>query len=154
MPWREGNSTRTATRSDLIRILIPMQKLPSVEILSGESTLRQSRSSLEPSWHANVELNPYISIESRDVIVFPFHKSELRLSSDLALPEPSKIETSLHPPKRYKPGRIDMPFTREIAWDSQTISSTSGEILIGGPGKVEVESVIEWEGARVHLQYL
>ena len=35
VPWREHTSTRTATRSELIKLLSPLQKLPSFEILSA-----------------------------------------------------------------------------------------------------------------------
>ena len=39
VPWREANSTRSAKRSDLIKLLHPVQKQPSVEILNGSIEL-------------------------------------------------------------------------------------------------------------------
>src|SRR6266850_4294586 len=35
VPWREGTAVRTATRADLIRLLMPLQSLPEVETLEG-----------------------------------------------------------------------------------------------------------------------
>src|SRR5262249_57432652 len=34
VPWREGNSTRTARRRDLLRLLVPLQKMPELELIS------------------------------------------------------------------------------------------------------------------------
>lgn len=36
VPWREGTSVRTADRADLLRVLIPQQKLPHLEVLWAE----------------------------------------------------------------------------------------------------------------------
>jgi hypothetical protein len=35
VPWREGTATRSATRSDLIRLLVPLGQMPTVEVLTG-----------------------------------------------------------------------------------------------------------------------
>ena len=34
VPWRDGTSVRTARRSDLVRMLLPMQHLPAVEVVA------------------------------------------------------------------------------------------------------------------------
>ena len=35
VPWREGIKTRTAKRSDLIKLLVPIQEIPEFELLGG-----------------------------------------------------------------------------------------------------------------------
>lgn len=35
VPWREGTKVRSATRTDLIRLLVPLQRLPEVEVLEA-----------------------------------------------------------------------------------------------------------------------
>lgn len=37
VPWREGTSVRTARREDLLRILVPVSRLPVIEVISGFS---------------------------------------------------------------------------------------------------------------------
>jgi hypothetical protein len=39
VPWREGTSTRSATRSDLMLLLSPLQRVPRCELLEGSLTL-------------------------------------------------------------------------------------------------------------------
>lgn len=34
VPWREATSIKSATRSQLIRLLTPIQKLPTVEVVA------------------------------------------------------------------------------------------------------------------------
>jgi hypothetical protein len=40
VPWREGNSTRSAKRQELLRLLAPTVRLPEVEILSAGANVR------------------------------------------------------------------------------------------------------------------
>ena len=35
VPWREGTAVRSARRSDLLRLLVPIQGMPNVEVLSA-----------------------------------------------------------------------------------------------------------------------
>lgn len=39
VPWREGNSTRSARHSDLIKLLVPLNYLPDFDILDGKLSL-------------------------------------------------------------------------------------------------------------------
>ena len=54
-PWREGTSIRSATRTDLIRLLVPLQRLPSVEVLEAvaEHGIDEGRS----VFHVNASLS-------------------------------------------------------------------------------------------------
>jgi hypothetical protein len=35
VPWRDGNSTRSAHRSELLRLLVPLQNLPALELMQA-----------------------------------------------------------------------------------------------------------------------
>jgi hypothetical protein len=71
VPWREGTSTRSATRSDLIRVLVPLAQMPTVEVLTGYLRANLvAQGSL--GWYLEMQL--YIVASSQSQIVFPFHK--------------------------------------------------------------------------------
>jgi len=42
VPWRDGTSTRSATRSDLIRLLEPLLRLPEITVLGGNLQVTQT----------------------------------------------------------------------------------------------------------------
>ena len=35
VPWREATGVKSATRSQLLRLLSPLQRLPSLEVIGG-----------------------------------------------------------------------------------------------------------------------
>ena len=49
VPWREGTAVRSARREDLIRILVPIMRAPSVEVTSADLSLVSDGNVL--SWH-------------------------------------------------------------------------------------------------------
>lgn len=71
VPWREGTAVRSARREDLLRILSPLQKAPSVEILWGWARLALSSAGKEHK--LNVRCNLYLTPLQSDKLVIPFH---------------------------------------------------------------------------------
>jgi hypothetical protein len=72
-PWREGNSTRTAHRSDLLLVLADRVDLPDLEVIDAwvEAIVRDEapdRVRLE------LQMAVYVDAGSTDQIVFPFHR--------------------------------------------------------------------------------
>ncbi len=70
VPWREGTSTRSAKRSELLKLLVPYLFLPSFEVLSGEAEVQQSNDG-EKYW--TVQLDLYIEPYNDTQSVIPFH---------------------------------------------------------------------------------
>lgn len=145
VPWRENTSTRSATRSDLIKLLSPLQKLPSIEILSGELVVQQMSISSPPpievtwqgaksgsnlEWHLTLEL--YIETKNTERVVIPLHRCNAWLEIVGWLPR-----TLFHPVRLWSPctgiGEL-------IVSQSLTIKSTNSEVLIDGPGKLSLYS--------------
>ena len=131
VPWREGTSTRTANRSDLIRLLVPLLNLPEVETLGGELIL-----SVHDRHHWHLKLELYITPQIGVPTVIPFHKCEasVTLPAQAILVDLQMIR--LVPP--YK------PTTGRGAWglgwepDSYTAASTQNELILQGPGVVNL----------------
>jgi hypothetical protein len=131
VPWREGTSTRTANRSDLIRLLVPLLNLPEVETLHGNLTLSQSTLSQSGMycWHLRIQL--YITPQAGIPVVIPFHRCE----ASATLPDrgaPINLgNVRLAPPDKLASGR-DLQYEP----DSYTIANTGSELIVQGPGLV------------------
>ena len=78
VPWREGARTRTATRSDLIRMLTPQSPPPEIEVLEGWLRLSHLRDRTTDAWELVLEL--YIVPLSPAAVVFPFHHCDVEVA--------------------------------------------------------------------------
>jgi hypothetical protein len=135
VPWREGRSTRTARRQELLRMLAPLMVVPEIEGLSCELSLREEwndDATQVHRWHLNGSI--YLLPTGRDQIVIPFHRCKVRLAIS-----PNQVieewkEFGLNAPRKI--GRIAR---RQLSAfdDSKTIESTSAELIVNGPGRVE-----------------
>jgi hypothetical protein len=123
VPWREGNQTRSAKREDLIRVLVPVQILPDVEMLQGalflfENDGRRSTAGIA-TWR--LELVFYLMPPSRDVLYFPFHRcsTSFRLrSSDQRFDLKDRVELC-------SVGKEGL---------SSNIAVTTSDLVVSGPG--------------------
>ena len=127
VPWREGTSIRTADRSDLIRLLVPILGLPQVETLGGELTIRKHD---KYRWYLDLQL--YITPQEPTVVVIPFHrcKATVKLPTLMAPIDLEKIR--LTTPTKAIPG----PIGSGSEPDSYTIAYTHSELILHGPGRV------------------
>jgi hypothetical protein len=71
VPWREGNSTRSAVRVDLLRVLLKAVKRPLVEVRRATMTFSSHSDGVE-KWNFEVEL--YGVPKDNSPVVFPSHK--------------------------------------------------------------------------------
>jgi len=70
VPWREGTSVRSATRSDLIRLLLPLERLPEVKIL-GLHLLAAMSARTTTGWRLAAKI--YIASRTKGELIIPFH---------------------------------------------------------------------------------
>lgn len=137
VPWREGTGTRTARRSDLIRLLAPLELLPEIEILdiSLTATIGGQDPSTGNHYPDKLSLTAelYIVPKNRQRVVIPFHRCQVEFEiSELPILKaywiglnPAKGEYRVH--GNTKPGSL-------------TIQSTAHEIIIDDPGKISLEA--------------
>jgi hypothetical protein len=84
VPWRDGNSTRTAGRGDLLRLLLPRQLHPEVDVMDGwlgveEAVLTIDAKPVEVlSW--DLWLGAYYTPKDDRQVVMPYHRCRLTLS--------------------------------------------------------------------------
>lgn len=142
VPWREGTSTRSATREDLLKILAPAIRKPKIELLGG---ILDARLMEKKDWDDSpdkfewkLRLFLYIEPSTSERVVIPFHRCEggfYFLGTDkkyrfrwVSL-EPSSV-TWL---KKHR-GDDTVVESRTIK-HSITMENTTDELLINGPGK-------------------
>jgi hypothetical protein len=120
VPWREGTATRSADRSDLLRLLAPLQRIPSIEILSAWLSAYlypDEKAPRELAWTLEVALYFVPRGEGRAVI--PSH----RCSASFELPT-------------YEPRTtLGAPRFTSSAPDS-LVKGTDSEAILDGPGRL------------------
>jgi hypothetical protein len=155
VPWREGTSVRSARREDLIRLLVPPSLLPMCEILAVDASASRVAG---PKAHVvawSVDIQLYLTPRTSDMVVLPFHRASLELLNP-GQPALQMSNISVAPLSRFTPSGFKP--------DSQTIASTSSELIINGPGRVEVHGSYQESafplsensvpGAEVRLQFV
>ena len=133
VPWREANSTRSARRSDLIKLLYPIQKQPSIEILNGSIELQKAISGLsQGAYQWNLNMMMYFITYSSETMVFPFHRCEVYWRPQGRPEEQLFTNLRITPPTSYS--------SREFKQKNKslTVDSTEYEVLIDTAGMTEL----------------
>jgi len=130
VPWREGTETRSARREDLIRILVPLEALPHIEILTAKASSKRAAAQVQMAefsavrslehlrWEGRLEL--YVTPMTSSRVVFPLHRAfaTFTLSG-------SHASVTIHPTflQRDRAGGFSVP-------ESEAIVSSPGRLLI------------------------
>ncbi|MBN1261349.1 MAG: ATP-binding protein, partial [Anaerolineae bacterium] len=129
VPWREGTSTRSATRADLLRILIPLQPLPSFEILGGSLTAEELERQERPALRWSLEFDLYVTTLGKEATVIPFHKCAGSFHVSGVLDPVAFHAITFNTPLR--------------ANGEPTIRATPSEVVILGPGRLYIAGSCE-----------
>jgi len=164
VPWRDGTGVRSATRSDLIRLLMPVVRLPAVEVLSATArlwaaTTRATSGELPDdvrmSWHLRLEL--YVTPEIGTVVVFPVHRTTIEfMLGNRAYVAVDANETLYSAPSVSTFGT---GAGLQSVSDTASVQATSSEAIIHLPGRVFcrskcVESVCDTDpDSPIRLKY-
>lgn len=124
--WREGTLTRSARKHELLKILLPLQKLPEIEIQEATLTAGTIDDHAEVKWL--LTMKAYVTPPPEVQIDLPFHKISFELwlngHRDIAVPLAELIRIA---PRSYYEGS-----------STPRIAATSTEITLSGPGSVEI----------------
>ncbi len=78
VPWREATSIKSATRSQLIKLLTPIQKLPAVEVVACLFQLSSWRAQGGKEYLSfNAALALFLTQPTNQETVFPSHRCEV-----------------------------------------------------------------------------
>jgi hypothetical protein len=134
VPWREGTETRTADRSELVRILSPVAQLPQFEVLWGsvEGYLYVPELAEDESPHVQLTMRVGIYVvptEDRSVVI-PQHKATMRV----------------HWPGMEEPIVADHVGLSVVNPHVESlISGLQSELLIQGPGTFRMQGGVRFE---------
>jgi hypothetical protein len=152
VPWRDGTHTRSAYRSDLIRILHPYQRLPDVDVVHADAGINSEHLGPgEQDYGSRIQfrLTLYVSPLSPDPLTIPRHRCDARVwlgPDNLTL---DHIAIRLLPPPQPKsdfdrsmamfimpPGDLDLPTTLSV-------EATQYETIVRGPGFLVVHGTAD-----------
>lgn len=75
VPWRDGTRTRSAKRDDLVRLLVPLQVVPMIDVLGA--TMQMSGPNANSMREIQARLTFYLTPLTSARIVIPRHTCEL-----------------------------------------------------------------------------
>lgn len=150
VPWREARSTRTASRSDLLRLLSPMQRAPSFELLDawlkvypelgGSDAYGDQTHSDDPkSFTWKLQMDFYVVPGADARVVIPFHCCMASFQFPMWIDETQFASIEIKPFSSIHMRRG----TPAIGIDSVLIESTKYEAVFNGPGKVMLAGKIK-----------
>ena len=148
VPWREDTTTRSARRSDLVRLLFPISRMPEVEVLSIKLSEqiegRDEDTGNYLSGVFNISAEMYIAPSDDKRLVIPFHRCGVEFDT------PGNPSLKAHW-LEFCPshGRSDPIFSRRTVPGSLTIESTTSEVIVNGPGKMSLSAVAKKPSAQL-----
>lgn len=149
VPWRGSTQTRSARRSELISILYPASRTPSVDVLDARvmyrvtvSTKVRASHPFIYSWQAQLEL--YVTPRDSERLVFPFHRMQAYATTT--------------------DRRVAAEFTNFAAGADDSKGSpmtyaTKHEVIVGGPGRISmhmentVEEALDFTAAAMPMTF-
>jgi hypothetical protein len=126
VPWREGTKTRSADRSELLRILSPVAELPHFEVLWGRAdgylftpeNKSEDEEQESPHVQLSVDLDIYVVPNGERTVVIPGHRTTMLVQwSGTEQMVADRVSLSLPRP------RVE-----------SLISVLESELLVQGPG--------------------
>lgn len=142
VPWRESTMVRSARRSDLLRLLVQTQNLPSIEVLNGSFTGQKPDLMGPHNFTWNLYLSLYFVPKSQEQIVIPFHKCSLIITLSNALDKREFEYLTLRPSKRNPTTQVP---------GSVNLIGTESELIVKGPGMATLHSSLEVENTPSSL---
>jgi hypothetical protein len=137
VPWREGTRVRSARRSDLLRLLSPLLRVPQVEVIGGNIEALKLDGSGEPVLRWMLKLTLYVTPYGDERVTIPFHRCQCKLWVSEEMGWRNADEFRLCPPRTQGWG------SRPSQVLSETVAGTRDEVLIYGPGKVMLRAQVD-----------
>lgn len=131
VPWRSGNSTRSAKRSDLIRILSPLSAVPRVDLL--DATLSATA---EATSAGRASDRKFLFAVSATVYITPYYDSAITIPIHL-VSETAKIYTSHCDAESVE---LKVTAIRGRPFDNNPNDTNITEVHFDFPGRMAIHS--------------
>jgi hypothetical protein len=167
VPWRDGTAVRTATRSDLILMVGPLVRRPKFEILRAEMRFFVPKPANIKGSYLEFKIQCYVVLLDAFALVFPFHKCNAVLTLGhgtvidgfkLKLTTSQTANEDRLNQMRARGADVKGDFVAAMTRSQVgvgAIERTSDELVIRGPGKINVigeiplASVHAWPEVRI-----
>jgi hypothetical protein len=155
VPLREGNGTRSAYRSELLRLLAPFEKQPEIESIGCRLSVRMPKETTGLNdWHFSLHL--YVVPRSANPIVIPYHRCRalFRLGTkewrSLTFRRVSEDRKVLRWPRKNAPPEPDHPSLKTT--DREAFVSGPVMINVTGGGVLPSEALDGIDAADLHVR--
>lgn len=151
VPWREGAKTRTARRSDLVRLLVPALSRPEVEVIQGFGAVTEidpwpSQKGQEVNLWFQITCYMYPANDLR--VCIPFHKCSCSISDwNFTDKRYDGLNLKLHEPEKPQP-------YQEERRGTASMTSTSSELFADGPGMFSIRASARLSSESPELRWL
>jgi hypothetical protein len=127
VPWREGTTVRSATRPQLLKLLLPLRSLPGLEVMSATCHL-YPQGNERISWQVGITM--YATVPMGSGVVIPQHRAH----ASLAIPAAAYV-CELEPTLAAKQWSGGGGFATVQADERvHTVHSGDSQVIIDGPG--------------------
>lgn len=141
VPWRESTCIRSARRADLLKILIPFQKIPIIEILNGSIGINRQQPPYSNRDELSLELIIYFVPKTNENIIIPVHKC----NSDIKFQDYTQsinLDHIIFSPYTSFVRSSHIQSNRPV---TATVITTDSELILEGPGKVKLNASKKFE---------
>jgi hypothetical protein len=136
VPWREATRARSATRSDLLRILVPQIRLPSAETMTASLSVYKRHADYADIWSWSINGTFYLERVVQGPIFFPWHRQEARIEFS-TLNYALNLSDSLHLYPHDPNSRFRQMVGSTGSDRVMTMASAVEMLIADGPGLVE-----------------
>lgn len=155
VPWREGNSTRTAHRHELLSAVIAQVEVPELELVSGSMSITgvdpYSGSGEDDAPTRVVEVSAAVFVSAVGSCMLPQHRQSWSLEVDGRPPLPMHVR--IDGPFRYaqggamgEPQRVYVEVIQVLGERGLAVDG-SAEVRVTGRAYLSLEEVEIWEAA-------
>jgi hypothetical protein len=150
VPWRDATRIRSAKREELLRLLLPTQRRPDVEILRATAKLIAG-GGRENNCKAEIDL--YVTPRGDRRIVYPYHRCRLQIANAdgcAAVPSTSpRVWVVPYATSVWNENEIVRHWIR--ASDSEVLIEEPGRLVIHWAANLEYEMVAAWPSLKLEL---
>lgn len=143
VPWREGMTTRTARRGELLSVLLPKQSLPQLEVTSSTAQVTKEKD----GFSLNLSMTLYATLPMGSTLVFPAYRATCEFEfSDIRLRLDCQPTLAGRKYSRFGGGGLVQTQDTRL----HTVHDGDGQLILEGPGffRLVARTAIE-PGARV-----
>jgi hypothetical protein len=155
VPWRDGTRTRSATRAEVLRMLVPQVVVPKVEVISAMLTFheRVHRRLSKPGFEWEFTARLYVEPADDRTVTFPQHKTQVVWQALPALNTEELPEIAFRlPTSEARPAQRPLPHDVVNALPEAAVVNGPGVVILCARRFTSFESIPGGDTALVRVR--